>query len=184
MKILRRTKFGNPILRQVAQRLSDAEIRSPEIQNLIANMRYTVEQKKYGVGLAAPQIGESLAISVIDIKPTPSRPGIDSFQTVIINPEITEAYGHRTGMWEGCLSCGTGKDTLYGKALRYKKVRLRWQDEAAATHEQDLDGFISHVAQHEVDHLNGILFVDRVRNTKTYMMQDEFYKRIVKKGER
>lgn len=62
------------------------------------------------------------------------------------------------------------------------KNTLHWHGEDGIEHEQDFDGFIAHVIQHEVDHLNGILFVDRVKDTKTYMMQDEFYRRIVKKG--
>lgn len=122
MKILKRTQFGDPLLRQVARRLSDEEILSPEIQELITDMYYTLDKKKYGVGLAAPQVGSALAISVIGIKATPSRPDLPDQKLTIINPEITEYYGKRTGMWEGCIS-GT---TIYAKAMRYKKVRVRW----------------------------------------------------------
>ena len=64
-KLLRKTEFGNPVLRQVAKQLSDVEIKSEKVQQLIRNMYHTLDQKKYGVGLAAPQVGQSLAISTI-----------------------------------------------------------------------------------------------------------------------
>jgi peptide deformylase len=172
-------RFGNPILRQKARELSADEIKNDTIQKLIADIRYTNQKKEYGVGLAAPQIGESIALSVIGIKPTPNRPDREKFDQVILNPAY-EGIGRRTGMWEGCMSCGSGDDTLYGKALRYKKIYAMWYDEHAESHDEELSGFVAHVFQHETDHLNGILFVDRVRDTKTYMMADEYRKRIVK----
>lgn len=181
-KVLRRTVFGDPILRENARRLSRSDILSEEIQTLITNMFYTVRLKKTGVGLAAPQVGESVALSVIAIKATPNRPSPTPFETVIINPEIVETFGRRQQMWEGCISCGEGRHTLYAKVPRYKKVKLRWLDDQAVEHEEILEGMRAHVAQHEVDHLDGILFVDRVRDTSTFMMQSEFKKRIVKAG--
>ena len=177
-RLLKRTMFGNPVLRQTARRLSNAEISSAEIQELITDLRYTLAKKKYGVGLAAPQVGESVALSAIGIKPTPARPKLDPLNMVIINPVITETFGRRIGMWEGCMSCGMGKDTLFAKVPRYKKVKLAWYDEHGKHHEKAFEGFAAHVIQHETDHLNGVLFVDRVRDTKTYMMASEYRKRI------
>ncbi|HSX28113.1 MAG TPA: peptide deformylase [Candidatus Saccharimonadales bacterium] len=178
--ILPRAKFGNPILRQKARLLTPQEICSEHMQNLIADIRYTLLKKPYGVGMAAPQVGESLAFSVIGIKPTPTRPNREKFDMIICNPEIIEIFGRRTSMWEGCISCGTGTDTLYAKVPRYKKIKLRWLDEHAQSHEEILEGLPAHVAQHEVDHLQGILFVDRVKDTTSYMMADEFKKRVAK----
>ena len=178
-KILKAARFGNPVLRQVARRLEANEIRSERIRTLIENMRYTLKSKKYGVGMAAPQIGVSVALSIISIKPTPARPHLEPFDMAIFNPEIVEVYGRKVQMWEGCISCGTGKDTLFAKVPRYKKIKLRWLDEQGEQHEEVLDSFVAHVAQHEVDHLNGIIFVDRVKDTSTYMMADEYRKRIV-----
>ncbi|TAH33319.1 hypothetical protein EYC58_01665 [Candidatus Saccharibacteria bacterium] len=180
MNLLKLTRFGNPILREKARELSVEEIKSDKIQQLIANIRYTNEQKKYGVGLAAPQVGVSVSLSIIGIKPTPTRPKLEPFSQVIINPNY-EGIGRRTGMWEGCQSSGTGKDTLFAKALRYKKIQATWYDEHAKKHEEELDGFVAHVFQHETDHLNGVLFVDRVRDRTTFMLADEYRKRIVKK---
>lgn len=171
-KILRKTEFGNPVLRAVAQRLSDDEIRSADIQTLIEDMYYTVERKKYGVGLAASQVGRSVALSVVAIKSTPSRPDLEPQSLTIINPEVVRVYGRKSSMWEGCIS---GLE-LYAQVPRYKKVRLKWMDEQAAQHEEDFDGFIAHVIQHEVDHLNGVLYVDKIKNTKSIMTIREYKK--------
>ncbi len=167
-------------MREKARELSIEEIKSDAVQQLIADIRYTNEQKKYGMGIAAPQVGESVALSVIGIKPTPTRPNLERFEQVIINPSY-EGIGRRVSIWEGCQSCGSGRDILYGKALRYKTIRATWYDERAVFHDEELSGFVAHVFQHETDHLNGILFVDRVRDTSTYMMADEYRKRVAKK---
>jgi len=172
-KILRKTEFGNPILRTEMKRLTKEEITSADTQELIQDMYYTLDHKKYGVGIAAPQLGRSLAISVIDTKPTPTRPNLERQKLTIINPEIIKVYGLRVEQWEGCIS---GSE-LYAKVPRHTKVRLKWQDEKAGIHEEDFDGFMAHVIQHEVDHLNGVLFVDNVRDTKSYMTFRE-YKRM------
>lgn len=181
MKILRRTRFGDPILRLQARLLTREEILSSDTQELIQNMRYTVEKKRYGVGLAAPQIGRSLAISVINIKATPARPNLEQFSATIINPAIVETFGRQTFLWEGCISCGVGNDLLYAKALRYKKVRVCWQDECARQREAVFEGIIAHVLQHEIDHLNGVLFVDRVRDNKTMITIGEYKKHYLSK---
>lgn len=183
-KVLRATRFGNPILRQTARPLSSDEILSDDIQHLIADIRYTLQEKAYGVGLAAPQVDQSVALSVIGIKPTPNRPDLEIFDSVIINPKITETFGKRVGLWEGCISCGTGKDTLFAKVPRYAKIRLQWLDEHAKERNEILDGFVAHVAQHETDHLGGVLFVDRVKDPSTFMMADEYRKRIAKPQKR
>lgn len=177
LKIFRLRRFGDPILRQRARRLTAKEIKSSEIQRLVTDIQKTNEVKKYGVGLAAPQVGVSLALSVIGIKPTPTRPNLEPFSAVIINPTY-EGTGRRTGMWEGCQSSGTGASTLYAKALCYRKIRARWLDENGYQHDEELSGFVAHVFQHETDHLDGILFVDRVRDTRTYMLAREFKKRV------
>lgn len=171
-------KFGDPVLREKAKHMSEDDILSEKMQKLITNMKNLNAAKQYGVGLAAPQVGVSVALSIIGIKPTPTRPGLEPFDAVIINPHY-EGIGRRTGMWEGCQSTGTGKNTLYAKALRYHKIRATWFDESAVRHDELLEGFVAHVFQHETDHLNGILFVDRVRDTHTYMMADEFRARVV-----
>lgn len=180
MTILKLTRAGNPILRDIMPHLRVEEITSVQIQQLIQDIKDTNDTKKYGVGLAAPQVGERYALSVIGVKPTPNRPDREPFESVIINPTY-EGIGRRTGMWEGCQSFGKGSNLLFGKALRYAKIKASWYDESAQFHSEVLVGFVAHVFQHETDHLNGILFVDRVRDTKTFMLADEYRKRIVKK---
>lgn len=178
-KLLALTRAGNPILREVMPEVSRAEIESSEIRNLIADIRYTNQQKQYGMGLAAPQVGVRKALSVIGIKPTPNRPNLEVFEQVIINP-MYRGIGRRIGMWEGCQSVGSGDDTVYAKALRFRKIAAEWLDERGDVHQEILEDFVAHVFQHETDHLNGILFVDRVRDTKTYMMADEYRERVAK----
>lgn len=181
--VLTLTRAGNPILREVMPLLRTDEIVSDEMQTLIENIRHTCQEKQYGVGLAAPQVGVRRALSMIAIKPTPTRPELEVFEQVIINPAY-EGVGRRKGMWEGCISVGTGDDTLYAKALRYERIDASWIDEHGVPHNELLGGFVAHVFQHETDHLNGVLFVDRVRDTNTYMMADEYRKRIAKKIKR
>ncbi len=171
-KLLKKTEFGNPVLREVTRNLMSSEIVSSEIQSLIENMYYTLEHKKYGVGLAAPQVGRGIALSIIAIKSTPTRPNLEPQKLTIINPEIVQFYGRRSVMWEGCIS---GLE-LYAQVPRYKKLRLKWTDEHAKLHEQDFAGFIAHVIQHEVDHLNGVLYVDRIKDTKSIITIREYKK--------
>lgn len=174
------TKYGNPILRDKAQKLSEAEIKSKKIQQFIAEMKDVIGTKDFGVGLAAPQVDESLAIAIIDIKPTDLRPNVEPFSSVIINPSY-EGIGRRKGMWEGCLSSGTGDNTLFAKALRFPKIQASWIDENGVNHREELTGLPAHVFQHETDHLDGILFVDKVRDSKTFMIAGEYRKRILKR---
>ncbi len=180
-KILPITRLGNPLLRETARRLTREEILSDEIQQLIADIRYTCQKEEYGVGMAAPQMGKNLAFSVINIKPTSTRPDLEPFDSVIINPEIVETFGRKHLKWEGCMSCGTYDDTLYAQVPRYNKIRLKYLDENAAPHDEILEGFPAHVAQHETDHLNGIVFLDKVEDTKSFMMGDEYRERVAKK---
>lgn len=180
-KILKRTEFGDTILRAKARRLSEDEILSEEIQQLIENIRYTVEKKKYGVGMAAPQVGASVAVSVIAIKPTPTRPDVKPFDSVIINPEVIEVFGKPLLMWEACLSFGTPTSYPYAQAVRHDKIRVKYLDEYAKKQEEIVEGFVAQVFQHETDHLNGVLFVDRVKDSKSFITLRE-YKKLKKNG--
>lgn len=171
-KILKRTQFGNPILRTTTRRLTVKEITSPSIKELISDMYYTLDNKKMGVGLAANQVGQPVAISVIGIKKTPARQDVTPVRMIIINPEIVKTYGNITGLWEGCISFAKA----FALAKRYKKIRLRYYDENAILQEKDFEGLLAHVLQHETDHLNGILFVDKVKDTKSWMTESEYIK--------
>lgn len=176
LNIRKRAEFGNPILRELTKPLPKAEILSPKVQKLITDMRATLKTYKLGIGLAAPQVGEGIALSVITIQPTKHRPDVELFELVVINPKIIETYGRRVQLWEGCISSGTGKAGLFAKVPRYKKVKVRFYDQKAKRHEQVFEGLRAHVLQHEIDHLNGVLFVDKVKDTKTYTTYSEYLK--------
>lgn len=179
-KLLKRTEFGDPILQQKAEQLSVEAIKSRRIKELIADIRHTLLNKKFGVGLAAPQVGESLALSVISIRPTPARPDREHFDSVIINPAY-KGVGEREPMWEGCLSMGTRTSPIFAQAERYAKIQATWLDENGKEHSEVLSGLPAHVFQHETDHLNGILFPQRVKDHTTWMNASEYKKRIVAK---
>lgn len=181
MKALRRTQFGNPILRQEAERIPVDQISTKKVQDLIADMRHTLIEKKLGIGLAAPQVGECLALAVIAIRSTPDRPKVKKFDLVIINPEITDYIGRKKAMWEGCISAGPGKAQLFAQVPRYPEVEVKYYDEAGKLHHKAFNDLPAQVLQHEVDHLSGILFVDRVKDTKSYMTYAEYRERITKK---
>lgn len=174
-KILKRTEFGNPILQTKAKLLSKKDILSEETRQLIADMRYTVSKKEYGVGLAAPQVGVGISLSVIAITKSPSRPNSIEFNSVIINPAY-EGLGETEGMWEGCISFSGSEDTVFAKAERYKRINASWVDEKGESHTKELKGMVAHVFQHETDHLNGILFPERVKDHRTWMNQSEYLK--------
>ena len=178
MKVLKRAEFGNPILRKTARQLSVAEIRSAKIQNLIQDMRHTLMSKKMGVGLAAPQVGKGIALAVIAIRPTPHRPKVKPFDLVIINPLIKSNSGQKP-KWEGCLSAG--KESLFAKVPRASKITLQYIDKYGQEQKKQFSGLPAQVIQHEVDHLHGVLFVDRVQDTKTYITLAEYKKQVVGK---
>ncbi len=177
MNLLAQVQFGDPILRRVARELTKAEILSPKTIELIKNMRYTLVTKKMGVGLAAPQVGKSLALSVIRIRPTKHRPKAEPYEQVIVNPKVIKTYGKKTEMWEGCLSAG--ESGLFAKVPRYKRVTVQFLDQSGNPNEESFDGLQAQVMQHEIDHLNGVLFMDHVQNPKTYMTLKEYKKHIV-----
>jgi peptide deformylase len=174
------TQFGDPVLRKGIKRLSKAEILSKETQQLLAEMRSKLVDDKLGIGLAATQVGVSLSIAVIELQKTPLREEIDEISLVIINPKIVKVFGRKSQMWEGCISSGSGKAGLFAKVPRYIKIELEYFDENANTHKEVFSGLTAHVIQHEVDHLNGILFVDKVKDTSTFMTYTE-YKKMKKK---
>lgn len=179
---LKRALFGNPLLRKHAKLLTTDEILSDEVQKLIADMyEYLDSSPKFGVGIAAPQLGQDFAISVISIKSMPHHPDVRRQKLTIINPEIIKYHGRKASMWEGCISFGgSTNDFPYAQTMRYKKVTLRYIDELGITHERDFTGMLAHVVQHETDHLHGILFVDRVKDTHSYCMKSEYIKNYLK----
>jgi len=180
-EILKRTQFGNPILQLKAKTLTQVDIKSAKIQQLIVDMRFTMQAQKFGVGLAAPQIGQSRALAIIIIRPTPARANQEFFEAVIINPTYI-GIGEKEPMWEGCLSFSTKNSPVFAQAMRYSKIQASYFDEMGKLHKTSLEGLPAHVFQHETDHLDGILFPERVQDHRSWMNASEYKKRVVAKA--
>jgi peptide deformylase len=102
------------------------------------------------------------------------------FEAVLINPKIIKTIGRPKQLWEGCISSGDGQAGLFAKVSRYPKVQVQYQNEKGKLQRDIFSGLPAHVIQHEIDHLQGILFVDRVTSSKTYMTYQEYLRRIKK----
>lgn len=163
-------KMGNPVLRQIAKELTKEEILSPEIKNLTADMWETMEHAG-GIGLAAPQIAIPIQMTVIRVPKDSERypEAEESDEYVIFNPKITYLTDELQGFWEGCLSV----PGLRGFVERPKKIRVDYLDAQAKKQSIELDDFLATVFQHELDHLIGKLYVDRMKDNSTLMFEDE-----------
>lgn len=167
-KIVNFFEGGNEILTQEAVPVKREDIKSDYVQQTITDMLDTLRsQGPEGVGIAANQIGSNLAIFVIDVRP-PEDAEVKPFRLVAINPKIVKYSGEpvKSSNPEGCLSGVTGdpETTPMGFTTRYPEITLQWTDEQGETHEQDFKGMHAWVIQHEVDHLNGIFFTDRIES--------------------
>lgn len=136
------------------------------------------------MGLSAPQVGESIALAVIAIRPSETRPKAKPFDLVIINPEIIEYIGDKKALWEGCISSGSnGTAGMFAKVPRHPTVKVKYYDENGKLCNRTFRDLKAQVMQHEIDHLNGVLLVDRVKDTKSYMTHKEYKKMLRIKGE-
>jgi peptide deformylase len=167
MKRLPRTYFGDPILRAKAKPVLLTEVKKPAFQKLIKLMFFTLREVD-GVGLAAPQIGLPLRIAVI-------KNGKKSPRIVLINPKIESRSKEEKQDWEGCLSLRS----VRGLVPRWVKIVVSYYDENGIKQRKAIGRFSeARVFQHEIDHLNGILYVDRMRDMKSLSTLGEYIKRI------
>ncbi len=157
----------NPILRQHSKDVDIESITRDRIQEVLQDMREALDKEDDGVALAAPQIGKSMRIFIISpkaytIKPkkNPKEKGVEN--TTFINPIIINISKDKKSIEEGCLSVRW----LYGKTKRATRVTVRAYDENGNTFEQEGSGVIAQICQHEIDHLDGILFIDTAKNVK------------------
>src|SRR5215472_840056 len=165
MSILKVCRLGHPVLRMEAQRVSKETLNSPAIQTLIDNMMETMVEY-IGVGLAAPQVHESLQIAVIE-----SHGGRgDIPMTVIVNPEVKVLDEELIEDWEGCLSV----PDFRGRVPRWRKLRVDALDRNGNQIKLTVEGFFARVVQHEFDHLVGRVYLDRMRDFKTLSHFAEF----------
>jgi peptide deformylase len=163
--------MGNPLLRQVARPLEPDEIGSDAITRLTADMVDTLHDYG-GIGLAAPQIGNLVRLAIIEIPGGPTRYGeLEAMPlTVFINPVIEVLDPATEGYWEGCLSVSG----LRGFVERPQHVLVRYVSEGGEARELELKGFYATVFQHEFDHLDGRLFIDRVTDTRLLSFEREY----------
>ncbi|MFQ5715582.1 MAG: peptide deformylase [Nitrospinales bacterium] len=172
MAALKIAKLGNPILRQIAKPVDLNELTAPnsEIQVLIDDMVDTMH-KEGGVGLAAPQVSRSLQIAVIesfDNKRYADRPDISL--TTLVNPEIIEYSEEQVFGWESCLSL----IDFRGLVPRSKTVTVEAYDRRGEKKIIEAEGFLAVVLQHEIDHLNGMVFLDRMPDLAKLSYEKEF----------
>ena len=168
MSILKVARMGHPVLRAKARPLERNEIASPAVQKLIDDMIETMAEY-HGVGLAAPQIHEGLRLFVaaLDTGDDGAPPGPP---VAIINPEITPIGSERVEDWEGCLSI----PDIRGRVPRAKDIRVRAYDRTGERIEIRASNFAARVIQHETDHLDGVLFFDRMTSFQSLTFLDEY----------
>ena len=158
--------MGHPVLRQRGRPLEKNDLRNPLMQKLIDDMIETMHEYN-GVGLAAPQVHASLRLFVAILEDDPDG---KSAATVLINPEIVPNSDSREEGWEGCLSI----PDIRGMVPRYKDITVRALDRDGRSIELRLKDFPARVAQHETDHLDGILFFDRMPSMQSLTYLEEF----------
>lgn len=154
---------GNPILAQRADEVPPEKITSPRIRDIIAHMKTLLAGEPLGVAIAAPQIGESLRIFVVSGKALSRRKGEDEPpqpDQTFINPAILKTSRKKNELHEGCLSVKSDKPDMliWGTVKRAEKMKIRAYDEHGSLAEHSASGFLAQIFQHEIDHLEGILY--------------------------
>jgi peptide deformylase len=158
-------KMGAPLLRQVALPVSrfDAELAA-----LVADMDDTMRALN-GAGIAAPQIGVSARVVIFELKENPRYPHVGPVPyTVLVNPVLTPLGSEQEEGWEGCLSV----PGMRGLVPRFRRLRYQGSDLQGAPIDRTVEGFHARVVQHEVDHLDGVLFPQRVTDLRNFGFED------------
>lgn len=163
--------YGDPVLKKRATKISKDH---PKLEQIIANM-YESMYGAYGVGLAAPQVGLSIRLFLVDTTPfsddedyTPEEQAeLKAFKRTFINAKILEESGEEWNFNEGCLSIPNVREDV----SRCPKIKVEYQDEEFKTHVEEFDGLIARVIQHEYDHIEGILFTDKVSSLKKRLLK-------------
>ena len=170
MSLLKVARMGHPVLRSRAREIERAELKHPLVQKLIDDMIDTMHEY-HGVGLAAPQIHEGLRIFVAAIAPQneePLSPGDEPM--VFINPVITPVGNEVIEDWEGCLSI----PDIRGRVPRARSIKVTALDRVGGLIDITSHDFPARVIQHETDHLDGVLFFDRMRTFESLAFLDEY----------
>jgi peptide deformylase len=158
--------MGHPLLRQVAERV--AVFDPAQMQELLTDMEDTMRALS-GAGIAAPQIGMSLRVVIFEMRENPRYPHVAPIPfTVLINPRLEPLGDDMEEGWEGCLSV----PGLRGVVPRYRRLHYSGVDAQGQFFERTVEGFHARVVQHEVDHLDGILFPQRVEDMTRFGFED------------
>jgi peptide deformylase len=171
MSILKVARMGHPVLRSKTKPVSAGEIKSASVQRLIDDMIDTMVEY-HGIGLAAPQVHEGVRLFVAVLDSGSAADGEEAVvePVAILNPEIAVVGDEVVEDWEGCLSI----PDIRGRVPRARDIRLRAHDRDGRRIELDLHGYPARVAQHETDHLDGVLFFDRMRSFDSLTFLDEY----------
>ena len=173
MSILKVARMGHPVLRGKARALDRTEMKSPAIEKLIEDMIETMLEY-HGVGLAAPQIHEGLRLFVAALDVDEEGHGAEP--VVMINPEIVPVGNDTVEDWEGCLSV----PDVRGLVPRAREIKVRAYDRRGEPVEIEAHDYAARVIQHETDHLDGVLFLDRMRSFESLTFLDEYSRYWVK----
>lgn len=172
-EVLAVCQLGNPILRHISLPIEDVSDR--HIQKLIDDLMVTVN-KSNGVGIAAPQVAESYRLFIVASRPNPRYPNAPTMEpTAMINPRIIAHSDKKVKGWEGCLSV----PGIRGLVPRYQAIEVEYLSRDGKLHRQQLTDFVARIFQHECDHLDGMVFLDRVENTQELISEQEYQQRIV-----
>jgi peptide deformylase len=173
MPILRQiAQLGQPVLREPVSPIVNPL--DPALQALIDDMLATVADAS-GVGIAAPQVYEPLALFIVASRPNPRYPYAPEMEpTAMLNPELLWASNETEKGWEGCLSI----PGIRGSVARYRRIRIRYVTRTGDICEEEYEGFLARIFQHEFDHINGLVFLDRLADSREIATEKE-YRRIV-----
>jgi peptide deformylase len=173
-------ELGNPALRQVAEEVPgaialEAAALPERVQALIDELLETVERSS-GVGIAAPQVGESIRLFIVASRPNPRYPNAPEMEpTAMINPRIIAHSIETEKGWEGCLSV----PGIRGLVPRYTTIQVEYTGRDGRLYQQELTDFVARIFQHELDHLDGVVFLDRVETTHDLMNEREYQVQII-----
>lgn len=164
-------RMGHPVLRKMAEKVNPEEIKTKEFQSLLQDMFDTMKEQQ-GIGIAAPQIAISKQVALIEIPKDSERypDAEESELMVIINPVLTTLDETLQGYWEGCLSV----PMLRGYVERPQKIRVDFLDLNGDEQSLEVEGFLATVFQHELDHLFGKLYIDRLTDSTKIAYQEEY----------
>ncbi|MBD2259188.1 peptide deformylase [Pseudanabaena sp. FACHB-2040] len=169
-------QLGNPTLRQLAQPVE--AIADTQVQQLIDDLLLTV-QAANGVGIAAPQVAQSLRLLIVASRPNPRYPQAPVMEpTALINPRLIAHSGETVKGWEGCLSI----PGVRGLVPRYREIEVEYLDRCGAVKRVVWTDFVARIFQHEYDHLEGKVFLDRVESTADLMTEQEYKVRVLGEG--